>query len=148
MIKLSTKQRREIYSLSSLLLHLLVFAILLISLNSCTQKEEELAEPEVVCDTFGTVVNMNNAGGCGYLLVLDNGVQFQPVFLLECMILPDNTTYNRAQNSVANFTFKDGQRVKFAYLTYPENFTACTMGQPIRLICITEVKQTSTTIIN
>jgi hypothetical protein len=35
MLRLSTKQKREVYSLSNLLLHLIIFIALLISLNSC-----------------------------------------------------------------------------------------------------------------
>ena len=35
MLRLSTKQKREVYSLSNLLLHLFIFIALLIALNSC-----------------------------------------------------------------------------------------------------------------
>jgi hypothetical protein len=34
MLKLSAKQKREVYSISSLLLHLIVFIALILSLNS------------------------------------------------------------------------------------------------------------------
>jgi hypothetical protein len=46
MLRLSTKQKREVYSISSLLLHLLIFIALLLSLNSCGLiKPEKAAKP-------------------------------------------------------------------------------------------------------
>lgn len=46
MLRLSTKQKREVYSLSSLLLHLIIFIALLLALNSCCSFTKEEPAPD------------------------------------------------------------------------------------------------------
>lgn len=70
MIKLSTKQKREIYSISSLILHLLVFAILLLSLSSYTQKKGNVAHTRVIRATGSKEVNNRNLISYGHLFKL------------------------------------------------------------------------------
>jgi hypothetical protein len=69
MPRLSTKQKREVYSVSSLLLHLIVFIALLISLNSCGLIHPEAAAP-ATCSTFATIQDTRGLDG-GFTLVRD-----------------------------------------------------------------------------
>ena len=77
MTKLSTKQKREVYALSNLLLHVLVFVILLLSLNSCTEKDLST----VACSTPATVKDVRGLNGCGYVFVLDKEQKLKPIFI-------------------------------------------------------------------
>ena len=134
MLRLSTKQKREVYSLSSLLLHLIIFIVLLVALNSCSLVDRsEDATPE--CTTLATVKDMRGLDGCRFILVLDNGERLQPVQIFRCGNEPAGQTGN---NPLRQFELKDGQRVKIGYKesTMP---TICMFGKTIELTCITEV---------
>jgi len=77
MTKLSTKQKREVYALSNLLLHVLVFVILLLSLNSCTEKDL----PTIACSTPATEKDLRDQDGRGYVFVLNNWQKLEPIFI-------------------------------------------------------------------
>ena len=134
MLRLSTKQKREVYSLSSLLLHLIIFIVLLVALNSCSLVDRsEDATP--ACTTLATVKDMRGLDGCRFILVLDNGERLQPVQIFRCGNEPAGQTVN---NPLSQFELKDGQRVKIGYKesTMP---TICMVGKTVELTCITEV---------
>lgn len=134
MLRLSTKQKREVYSLSSLLLHLIIFIVLLVALNSCSLVDRsEDATP--ACTTLATVKDMQGLDGCRFILVLDNGERLQPVQIFRCGNEPAGQTFS---NPLSQFELKDGQRVKIGYKesTMP---TICMLGKSIELTCITEV---------
>ena len=137
MYKLSTKQKREVYAISNLLLHMLAFAILLLSLNSCTEKDLTAA----ACATPATIKDMRGLDGCGYVFVLDNGQKLEPVSIAS----PNNTSpqANELTYQLQNFSFKDGQRVKIAYKEI-NAVSICMVGQTVEITCISEVETTGT----
>jgi hypothetical protein len=124
MLRLSTKQKREVYSISNLLLHLIIFIALLISLNSCglINREEEV-EP-ATCNTFATLKDLRGLDGCGFVLVLDDGQRLE--FEL--------------QTPRVNFNLADGKRVKVSYKesTRP---SICMVGKTVEITCISEVNE-------
>lgn len=139
MLRLSTKQKREVYSISSLLLHLIIFIALLVSLNSCglTNPEAEVA-PDT-CTTLATVKDMRGLDGCGFILVLDNGEKLEPINngriqqpattlqIKNCWVLPQ-----------ADPALADGQRVKIGYKEV-SGASICMIGKTVELTCITVV---------
>lgn len=131
MMRLSTKQKREVYSLSSLLLHLLIFIMLLFSLNSCAEKEL----PGTNCATLATVKDMRGLDGCGFVLVLDNGRKLEPVYPDRgwCGTVPDEQL-----TALERFTLQDGQRVAIGYQESPRP-SVCMVGQTVEITCISEV---------
>jgi len=130
MYKLSTKQKREVYAISNLLLHVLVFVILLLSLNSCTGKDL----PATACTTLATVKDKQGLDGCGYILTLDNGQKLEPVSWDVTSPLP-----NDASQPLQNFSLKDGQRVSIGY-NEVEAASICMVGQIVAITCISEVE--------
>lgn len=108
MMRLSAKQKREVYSLSSLLLHLIVFVILLITLNSCTEEEVTAINFNVPA----TVETTTDVEGCGFVLVLANGQRLQPI---PTHLNWDNTSATTKLNASKNQTFTNGQKVIIAY---------------------------------
>jgi hypothetical protein len=131
MIRLSTKQKREVYSFSSLLLHLLVFIILLLSLNSCTEQDA----PEPDCNTYATVKDLRGLDGCGFVFELQNGQRLEPVY-------PDRgwcgTVTADQLTALEKFDLRDGQRV---FIGYQESTrpSICMVGQTVEITCIREV---------
>lgn len=135
MLRLSTKQKREVYSLSSLLLHLIIFIVLLVALNSCSLLDRgDDAAPDT-CTTFATVKDLRGLDGCGFVLVLDSGEKLQPVQIFRCGNEPLEQTNGNPRNQ---FDLKDGQRVKIGYKE-SKMPTICMVGSSIELTCITEV---------
>jgi hypothetical protein len=135
MLRLSTKQKQEVYSISSLLLHLIVFIVLLVSLNSCglIDREEEVAPAG--CDTFATVKDLRGLDGCGFVLVLDNGEKLEPVATLQFTC---STGLDQKWPSLMGMEPVDGKRVKIGYkeVTRP---SICMVGKTVEITCITEV---------
>jgi len=138
MLKLSTKQRRDVYAISNLLVHVLIFVILLLSLNSCTEKDL----PTTACDTLATVKDLRGLDGCDYVFVLDNGQKLEPVFSTGWCSTPSSPDFQT--NSLQNFTLEDGQRVTIGY-TAVEAGSICMIGQPVQITCISEVSTTGRT---
>jgi hypothetical protein len=67
MLRLSTKQKREVYSLSNLLLHLFIFIALLIALNSCgliNREKQARLSPFNTCASE----DLQGPGGCRAVL--------------------------------------------------------------------------------
>jgi hypothetical protein len=122
MLRLSTKQKREVYSISNLLLHLIIFIALLISLNSCGLINREEEEEPATCNTFATLKDLRGLDGCGFVLVLDDGQRLE--FEL--------------QTPRVNFNLADGKRVKVSYKesTRP---SICMVGKTVEITCISEV---------
>jgi hypothetical protein len=135
MPKLSTKQKREVYSISSLLLHLILFIALLVSLNSCglIGREEEVAPAG--CDTFATIKDLRGLDGCGFVLVLDNGEKLEPVVTEQFFCA---TGFDQYWPSFKGVEPVDGKRVKIGYKqsTRP---SICMAGKTVEITCITEV---------
>jgi len=125
MYKLSTKQKREVYAISNLLLHVLVFVILLLSLNSCTGKDL----PATACTTLATLKDRQGLDGCDYILVLDNEQKLEPVGWDGTSPLPDD-----ASQPLQNFSFKDDQRVSTRY-NKVEAASICMVGQTVAITC-------------
>ena len=69
MLRLSTKQKREFYSLSNLLLHLIVFIALLISLNSCGLINPEKQAGLPPGNTCASIQDLRGPDGCRFVLV-------------------------------------------------------------------------------
>ncbi|MGV3641204.1 MAG: hypothetical protein ACO1NZ_11830 [Adhaeribacter sp.] len=137
MLRLSTKQKREVYSLSSLLLHLIIFIVLLVALNSCSLIDRsEDATP--ACTTLATVKDMRGLDGCGFILVLDNGEKLEPVRTPVFFCGTGNYANSSKPSPSVWFDFKDGQKVKIAYEVL-DRPSICMMGKPVQLTCITEV---------
>ncbi|MGV3502296.1 MAG: hypothetical protein ACO1O1_01200 [Adhaeribacter sp.] len=134
MLRLSTKQKREVYSLSSLVLHLIIFIVLLLALNSCRVFAEDEPKPDT-CTTLATVKDTKGLDGCRFILVLDNGESLQPVQIFRCGNEPAGQT---SSNPLSQFELKDGQKVKIGYKesTMP---TICMLGKTVEITCITEV---------
>jgi hypothetical protein len=135
MLRLSAKQKREVYSISSLLLHLIVFIALLLSLNSCgLLNQEEAVEPET-CNTFATIKDTRGLDGCGFVLVLDNGRKLEPVMVynLEC-----GWGIQQPGAFLGEVALVDGKRVMIGYKesTRP---SICMVGQTVEITCISEV---------
>jgi hypothetical protein len=134
MLRLSTKQKREVYSLSNLLLHLIAFIVLLISLNSCgLLHPDEDAAPNT-CDTFATIKDLRGLDGCGFVFVLDNGQRLEPVYPNQgwCTVTQDQRT------PLENFDLADGKRVKIGYIASTRP-SICMAGKTVEITCITEV---------
>jgi hypothetical protein len=134
MLKFSTRQKREIYSVSSLLLHLLVFVILLLSLNSCTEKETVL--PESGCNTFATVKDLRGLDGCGFVLELADGQRLEPVSPTRGWC---GTTTEEQKTAFEKFNLRDGQKVKIGYKKVNEVGSICMVGQVVAITCIEEI---------
>jgi hypothetical protein len=134
MLRLSTKQKREVYSLSSLLLHLIVFIILLISLNSCGLINQEEAAP-ATCNTFATIKDARGLDGCGFILVLDNGEKLEPVlaYKLDC-----GWGMQDAGAFLGGVALADGKRVKIGYKESSRP-SICMVGKTVEITCISEV---------
>ncbi|KAA5549269.1 hypothetical protein [Adhaeribacter rhizoryzae] len=128
MLKLSARQKREFYSVSNLLLHLAIFIILLLTLNSCAQAEEL---PEADCGTLATVKNLTGLDGCGFVLELDNGTR------LESYIPAQNT--NGQTSPLQNFPLTDGQRVSVSYQVRQDIGSYCMVGTIVEITCIETV---------
>ena len=137
MNKLSAKQKREVYAVSNLLLHVLVFVLLLLSLNSCTEKDL----PATACSTLATVKDMRGLDGCGYVFVLDNGQKLAPVSILAGCGTPPQV--NNTTNPLQNFSLRDGQRVSIGYKEV-DAVSICMLGQTVEINCISEVQTTGT----
>jgi len=137
MNKLSARQKREVYAISNLLLHVLVFVILLLSLNSCTEKDL----PTTTCSTLPTVKDMRGLDGCGYVFVLDNGQKVEPVSLTGWYGTTPQT--NEPTNPLQNFALSDGQRVSIGYKEVDAG-SICMIGQTVEINCISALGTTAT----
>ena len=127
MLKLSARQKREFYSVSNLILHLAIFVILLLTLNSCTQAEEL---PKANCGTLATVKDLTGLDGCGFVFELENNTRLVPYI----------PTQNTATDQVLkNFTLTNGQRVTIAYRVRPDISSACMAGTIVEITCIETV---------
>jgi len=82
MNKLSAKQKREVYAVSNLLLHVLVFVILLLSLNSCTEKDL----PTTACTTLSTGKEMRGLNRFICVLFLDNRLKPKPISIVDSKV--------------------------------------------------------------
>ena len=138
MLKLSTKQRRDVYALSNLLVHVLVFLILLLSLNSCTEKDL----PTTACNTLATVKDLRGLDGCGFVFVLDNGQKLEPVLSTGWCGTPPFPDFQT--NPLQKFTLKDGQRVTIGYKAV-DAVSICMVGQSVEITCISEVSNSGRT---
>lgn len=136
MLRLSAKQKREVYSISSLLLHLIVFITLLISLNSCglTDPEEQVAPAG--CDTFATIKNLQGLDGCGFVLVLDSGEKLEPVLPYRGWC---GTVTEEQKTAWEKFDLVDGKRVKIGYKEVSRP-SICMVGKTVEVTCITQVQ--------
>jgi hypothetical protein len=128
MLKLTARQKREFYSFSNLILHLAIFIILLITLNSCT-KAEEL--PEANCGTLATVKDLTGLDGCGFVFELEDGTRLEPY-------IPTQNTSGQP-SPLQNFTLTDGQRVTIDYQVRNDVASVCMAGPMVEITCITKV---------
>ena len=71
MLRLSTKQKREVYSLSNLLLHLFIFIALLIALNSCGSINRDKQAGLPTFNTCGSEGLQGPGGGRSVLVPQD-----------------------------------------------------------------------------
>jgi hypothetical protein len=136
MIRLSTKQKREVYSISSLLLHLIVFIVLLISLNSCALIDRQQEVAPAGCDTFATIKDLRGLDGCGFVLVLDNGQKLEPVVTIQFTCA---TGLDQKWPSLMGMEPVDGKRVKIGYKE-AKHPSICMVGKTVELTCISEVE--------
>lgn len=130
MLKLSARQKREVYSVSNLILHLAIFVILLLTLNSCTQAEEA---PAANCGTLATVKDLTGLDGCGFVFELDNGTRLEPY-----IPAPNNTTGEKSP--LQNFTLIDGQRVSIAYTPRNDISSVCMARTIVEVTCLNIVE--------
>jgi len=137
MNKLSARQKREVYAISNLLLHVLVFVILLLSLNSCTEKDF----PTTACSTLATVKDMRGLDGCGYVFVLDNGQKLEPVSIAGWYGTTPQT--NEPTNPLQNFALSDGLRVSIGYKEVNAG-SICMIGKTVEINGISALKTTAT----
>jgi hypothetical protein len=143
MLKLSTRQKREVYSISSLLLHLLLFIALLVTLNSCSllhPEAEPVPEtcPAETCTTLATVKDMRGLDGCGFILVLDSGEKLQPVADFDFTGLCLWTGALQQQPNANEPALTDGLRVRIGYKEV-SRLNACMLGKTVQLTCLSVV---------
>ncbi|GEO05104.1 hypothetical protein AAE02nite_27680 [Adhaeribacter aerolatus] len=129
MLKLSARQKREVYSVSNLIFHLAIFVILLLTLNSCTQAEDV---PEANCGTLATVRNLTGLDGCGFVFELDNGTKLEPY-------IPAQNTTDGQQSPLKNFPLADGQRVSITYQVRQDVGSICMAGSIAEITCLETV---------
>ena len=129
MLKLSARQKREVYSVSNLILHLAIFIILLFTLNSCTQAEEL---PDANCGTMATVKDLTGLDGCGFVFELEDGTRLDPY-------IPAQSNSSGQQSPLQNFTLTDGQRVTIGYQVRNDVGSACMAGTIVEITCINKV---------
>lgn len=133
MLKLSARQKRTFYSMSNLLVHLAIFIILLLTLNSCNPAEDL---PQADCGTRATVKDLTGLDGCGFVFVLENGTQLQPYY-------PAQSTDGQP-SSLQNFPLTDGQQVTIAYELRPDMSSICMVGPVAAISCIQTVAAPTT----
>jgi len=126
MLKLTSKQKREVYSVTNLILHLAIFIILLLTLNSCTQADEL---PTANCGTIATVRDLHGLDGCGFVFELENGTRLEPY-------IPASNSVAEQPSPLVNFTLTDGQRVSIQYKERNDISSICMVGPIVEITCI------------
>jgi len=127
MLKLTAKQKREVYSVSNLILHLAIFIILLLTLNSCTEAE---GLPAANCGTPATVKDLRGLDGCGFVFVLADGTRLEPYLSAS------------QQSALQNFDLADGQKVTITYTIREDVGSICMVGPVAEITCINKVTTT------
>ncbi|MEM6345357.1 MAG: hypothetical protein AAF927_15805 [Bacteroidota bacterium] len=75
------------------------------------------------CRNKGTVEYVSDGEGCRYLIADDNGRIFNPV------------NYNRIAVKM-----RQGMEIMFDYETIRGNATECTLGEAVKITCISEIR--------
>jgi hypothetical protein len=121
-LKITTKTKKEIRYFVNLFLMLIASMCLLASLTSC--KKSRSTDPVKDCGTPATVRDLRGLDGCSFVLELQNGQRLEPV------------KTNSVNSALANFTWKDGQRVTIAYQEVNGGVSTCMVGKLVEVTCI------------
>jgi len=98
-----------------------LFSMLLFSCK--TEQKTSLGTPSS-CNTIGSVKDFSALDGCRFLIVLESGEKLNPV-----------------KSEVANFEWKDGQKVKFGYKNLKDMASICiSENAAIEITCIEEIE--------
>jgi len=98
--------------------------LLLISIVGCDTKKVVNDNDTTKCHEIATVKDFTGLDGCAILLVLENGDKYLP-----------------AKNSVAGFTLKTGQKIRFGYKAIPDAMSICMAEKmSIELTCAEVIK--------
>jgi hypothetical protein len=96
-------------------------------MGACAKKTTEgMKSTDQDCQNAVRATMTNEKKGsdvCGWMLTLASGEKVNPINLEEF-----------------KFTEKEGKVVRVSYEILKDRIHACTLGQPVRLICIKEVK--------
>ncbi len=102
---------------------ILIFLFTLLLFSCKTEQKAKPGTPSS-CNTVGTVKDFSTLDGCGFLIVLENGDKLNPLKI-----------------EVANFVWKDRQKVKFGYKTLADMASNCMAENAlVDITCIEEIE--------
>jgi len=109
---------------------LLLFGILF----SCENVEPESTN----CDFAGTIKDLSELDGCGYVIELDNGTILEPIRRFWCGtgLTEEQLAQMEKENTFWNFPIKDGLRVTVGYELAEDFGSICMAGEGAMITCI------------
>ena len=117
----------------------IIFIVSIALLAGCV---EDKVSPGGLCDQEATVVDLTGLDGCGYVLQLEDGSRFEPVWKWGLICGTPPIPVEILEDPLFGFQFEAGQKVRFSYELF-DGGTICMAGTPVVITCIEEISSKS-----